>query len=129
VQGKLQQTAKDFRETFSLIVCNPPYKKINTGETNLTKTLAIARHEVEITQAEIVKKATYMLKNGGRVCICQRVERFLELVRDMENNKLCVSQIQFVSATEHSKPYLVLIEAYKGINRQLTVLPNFINKG
>jgi len=129
VQGKLQDTAIDYKEKFSLITCNPPYKKANTGEVNLTKSLAIARHEVEITQQEILYKSAYMLKNGGRICICQRVERFLELLEDIKNAKLIVSQIQFVTPSETGKPYLVLVEAYKGVNRQLKVLENYVNKG
>ena len=129
VQGRLQDTAIDYKEKFSLITCNPAYKKANTGEVNLTKSLAIARHEVEITQQEILNKSAYMLKNGGRICICQRVERFLELLEDIKNAKLKVSQIQFVTPSETGKPYLVLVEAYKGINRQLKVLENYVNKG
>ena len=70
-----------------------------------------------------------MLKNGGRICICQRVERFLELLEDIKNAKLIVSQIQFVTPSETGKPYLVLVEAYKGVNRQLKVLENYVNKG
>ena len=128
VQGKLQDTAENFREKFSLITCNPPYKKVNTGEVNLTKAIALARHEVEITQLEILQKSAYMLKNGGRICICQRVERLLELLNDVASCSLTTSRLQFVSATENGKPYLVLLEAYKGINRQLMVLPNYINK-
>lgn len=126
VEGKLQQTALDYKENYSLVLCNPPYKKRDSGETNLTPSLAIARHEVEITQAEIIEKSAYMLKKGGRLCICQRVERFVELVEDLQKH-LQISKIQFVSAKPTSKPYLVLVEAYKQITRPLVVLENYIN--
>ncbi len=127
VQGKLQETSCGYKDSFSLVLCNPPYKKKGSGEQSLTESLAIARHEVEITQQEIIEKSAYMLKNGGRLCICQRVERFVELVLDMQKH-LSISKIQFVTAKESSKPYLVLIEAYKGVTRPLAVLENYINK-
>lgn len=126
VEGKLQQTSLDYKENFSLVLCNPPYKKRDSGEKNLTPSLAIARHEVEITQAEIVEKSAYMLKKGGRLCICQRVERFVELIEDVQKH-LKVSKIQFVTAKQGGRPYLVLVEAYKEVNRPLQVLENYIN--
>jgi tRNA1(Val) A37 N6-methylase TrmN6 len=127
VRGKLQETSQDYKESFSLVLCNPPYKKKGSGEQNLTQSLAVARHEVEITQEEIIEKSAYMLVRGGRLCICQRVERFVELVLDLQKH-LNISKIQFVTAKENSKPYLVLIEAYKGVTRPLAVLENYINK-
>ncbi len=126
VEGKLQDTSQDYEESFSLVLCNPPYKKRDSGEQNLSKSLAIARHEVEITQAEIIEKSAYMLKKGGRLCICQRVERFVELVEDLQKH-LQISRIQFVTAKPNGKPYLVLIEAYKQVARPLSVLENYIN--
>ncbi len=127
VTGKLQETSQNYKDSFSLVLCNPPYKKKGSGEQNLTPSLAIARHEVEITQEEIIEKSAYMLVRGGRLCICQRVERFVELVLDLQKH-LNISKIQFVSAKENSKPYLVLIEAYKGVTRPLAVLEKYINK-
>ncbi len=127
VQGKLQETSKNYKDCFSLVLCNPPYKKKGSGEQNLSQSLAIARHEVEITQREIIENSAYMLANGGRLCICQRTERFVELVQDLQAF-LNISKIQFVCAKDNSKPYLVLIEAYKGITRPLTILENYINK-
>ena len=125
-EGKLQENAEGFKESFSLVLCNPPYKKRGSGEQSLTESLAIARHEVAITQAEIIEKSAYMLKKGGRLCMCQRVERFVELIEDMQKH-LSVSKIQFVTAKQGGKPYLVLVEAYKEVNRPLQVLENYIN--
>ena len=126
--GRLQDNAPLYREKFSLVLCNPPYKKIDGGEKNLSPEIAICRHEVEITQREILSCAFKILKNGGRLCMCQRVERFAELICDMEKERLNPSRVQFVSAGADKKPYLVLIEGYKSIKRPFTVLQNYINE-
>lgn len=127
VRGRLQEKCEDFKEKFSLVLCNPPYKKKNSGEQNLKREIAVCRHEVEITQREICRSAYKMLKRGGRFCICQRVERLVELFIDLKEENLNPCKMQLVVAKNSQKPYLVLIEAVKGVNRPFKALPDYIN--
>ncbi len=126
-RGKVQENSKRFKEKFSLILCNPPYKKRNSGEQNLKREIAVCRHEVEITEAEICLSAYEMLKRGGRFCICQRTERLPELLQDLTNSGLNPSKMQLVVAKNSLKPYLVLVEAVKGVKKPFKVLPDYIN--
>jgi len=112
---------------YSTVVCNPPYKKKDSGEKNLKREIAICRHEVEITQSEIAFSAYKMLKHGGRLRICQRTERLPELFSDLEKAGLNPSVLQFVVAKNSQKPYLALVEAVKGVKRPFKVLPNYEN--
>ena len=93
------------------------------------KDVMVGGEPLDVNKTYVLASHNYMLKNGGRIYMCQRVERFLELLEDIKNAKLIVSQIQFVTPSETGKPYLVLVEAYKGVNRQLKVLENYVNKG
>lgn len=127
VRGKLQEKCEDFKERFSLILCNPPYKKKNSGEQSLKREIALCRHEIEITQREICRSVYKMLKRGGRFCICQRVERLAELFIDLKEENLNPCKMQLVVAKNSQKPYLVLIEAVKGVNRPFKVLPDYVN--
>ena len=123
----LQELDNSYNERYSLILCNPPYKKKNSGFVNPNQKIAICRHEITITQQEIVKTAYKKLKFGGRLCMCQRIERLVELIQDMKENKLEPYRIQFVSTSHDKPPYLFLIEGVKGVKPQLKVLETIIN--
>ena len=126
---KIQDIPNDKNDKYSLILCNPPYKKKNSGEVSLDIKKAMCRHEITITQEEIIEIAYKKLKYGGRLCICQRIERFTDMIVKMRQVGLEPSRIQFVVTKEGNPPYLYLIEGVKGVKPQLKVLKNCINGG
>ena len=126
VEGHLQNADKSLNSSFSLILCNPPYKKKNSGEQNLSHHIAICRHECEITLEEIVQTAYRLLKPGGRFCICQRIERLTDLLTSMRANKIEPFDIAFV-ATKTGLPYLVIVEGAKDKKPQLKIRKQIIN--
>ena len=125
-KGKLQDAPKSYNSTFSLVLCNPPYKKKDSGEKNLSNHIAICRHECEITQKEIIETAKRLLMPGGRLCICQRIERLTDLLCDLRAFNLEPNKMVFVK-TKTGDPYLVMIEATKYKKPQLKVLSEIIN--
>ena len=127
INSPLQSLSKELNGKYSLILCNPPYKKVNSGEVNLNEKIAMCRHEVTITQREIVEVAYKKLKHGGRLCMCQRTERFIELISDMLSVGLNPTRIQMVTGKPGGKPYLVMIEAFKGVSPQVKVLKDYVN--
>ena len=127
INSPLQSLSKELNGKYSLILCNPPYKKVNSGEVNLNEKIAMCRHEVTITQREIVEVAYKKLKHGGRLCMCQRTERFIELISDMLSVGLNPTRIQMVTGKPGGKPYLVMIEAFKGVSPQVKVLEDYVN--
>ena len=128
VEGPLQNADKSLNCTFSLVLCNPPYKKKDSGEQNLERHVAICRHEIEITLAEIVKTASRLLKVGGRFCICQRIERLTDLLCCMRENKIEPCNMVFVR-TQKGDPYLVMCEGVKGATPQLKIKKEIVNGG
>ncbi len=127
INKPIQQLDNTFNDKYSLILCNPPYKKAGSGETNGNEHLAICRHEVTVTQEEIIEVASKKLKHGGRLCVCQRVERFTDFIVTMRKFNLEPSRLQFVITKRSSKPYLFLIEGVKGVKPQLKILENLVN--
>ena len=126
IEGALQNADKSLNSTFSLVLCNPPYKKANSGEQNLQPHIAICRHEVEITLEQIVKTASRLLKVGGRFCICQRIERLTDLLCAMRECKIEPCNMVFVR-TPNGKPYLVMCEGVKGMTPQLKIQKEMVN--
>ena len=122
----MQNADKSLNSTFSLVLCNPPYKKANSGEQNLQPHIAICRHEVEITLEQIIKTASRLLKVGGRFCICQRIERLTDLLCAMRECKIEPCNMVFVR-TPNGKPYLVMCEGVKGMTPQLKIQKEMVN--
>jgi len=124
---RLQDIDNTFNNKFSLILCNPPYKRQNSGEKSELTSLAICKHEVTITLEEIIQIASKKLKYGGRLCICQRIERLNDCICLMRENKIEPNVLQFITTKEDGLPYLFLIEGTYGLKPQLKVLNNKVN--
>lgn len=127
IEGKLQNAPADFNGKYSLVLCNPPYKKKNSGEQGLSDHIAICRHEVEITLEEIIRTAARLLAYGGRLCICQKLERFTDVIYYMKNNGIEPCDIAFVRTKPEKPPYLVMVKGVKGKKPQLKQIGELIN--
>lgn len=123
----LQEIPKDYNGFFTLVLCNPPYKKTNGGEKNPSDHIAVCRHEITITLEEIVAVAAKKLKEGGRFCLCQRTERLTDAICAMRENKIEPVRLQFVTSGNSKEPYLFLIEGKKGVKPQLKIEENIKN--
>ena len=123
----IQNLDGSYNGKYSLILCNPPYKKCGSGETNVDRKIAICRHEVLVTQDEIISVASKKLKYGGRLCMLHRADRIAEVCYTLHEVKLEVKKIQFVGGRCATKPYLVMIEAVKGGKPNVQILPTICN--
>lgn len=126
VCGRLQDISEEYREKFSLILCNPPYE--SGGFDNETYEKAICRKELTINLKEIVKAAAFALKFGGRLALVHRADRLSEIIYTLKEKNLETKKIQFVSGKLGAKPYLVLIEAVKGGKPSTEILPTLVNE-
>ncbi len=101
-------------DTFDVVICNPPYFKIGEKtiyNADIHKT--IARHEVKVTLADIIKQASYLLKNGGNFALIHRTDRFIDIIKLLTENNLMPKKIRFVYPKKDQESNLVLIEATK----------------
>ena len=112
---------------YDVITCNPPYFKFNEKSyLNLQKEKIIARHEIEITLAEIIITAKKLLKDGGNFAIVHRTERLVEILDLLKKNKLEPKRIRFVFQNLQKESTLVLIEAQKNSKSGLKIEKPFI---
>ena len=124
--GRLQEIPESYRESFSLILCNPPYER--GGFENERYEKAICRKELTITLEEIAKAASFALKFGGRLAILNRADRLAEACYVLKKYNLEVKRIQFVAGKAGVKPYLIMLEAVKGGKPASEILPMLINQ-
>ncbi len=97
---------------YDLVVCNPPYFKVNEEKNffNMEKQKVIARHEVEITLEELFASARKILSNDGNFAIVHRPERLLEILDLYRKNKIEPKRIRFVYENLDKGSTLVLVE-------------------
>lgn len=101
------------KETFDVVITNPPYQKKNASLKNKNKNKEIARHEIECTLDDIVKVSSNILKDKGELYIVYRTERLAELISKLKEYKLEPKRLRLVQGTTLLKPNIVLIKAVK----------------
>ncbi|MCU7357919.1 tRNA1(Val) (adenine(37)-N6)-methyltransferase [Enterococcus dispar] len=113
------------KDSLDLILCNPPYfKNLPTNEKNPNPHLAIARHEIHATLADVVAVSSQMLKMNGRLALVHRPDRFLEILELMQHYRIAPKRVQFVYPKENKDANIVLVEGIKdGKKDGLKILP------
>ncbi len=125
--GDLKEVKGHFAAgSFDLVTCNPPYKAQGAGIQNPEEAHKIARHETACTFADVAAAAAWLLRFGGRFCICQRPERLCDLLCEMRSAKIEPKKVRFVAQQAGQEPWLVLIEGRVGGHPGLRVLPGLI---
>lgn len=114
---------------FDLVTCNPPYKIANTGILSGLTSEQIARHEVLCNINDVCAAASQLLKFGGRLCICQRPERLLDVLEAMRKNGIEPKLVRFVQQREGLAPWLFLVQGKKGSKPYLKVEKPLIIEG
>ena len=98
---------------YSLAVCNPPYGRSGAALESQSETVRIARHEGDLTPADVARSAAMLLKNGGRFCAIFPAPRAYELMRAMDDNGIAPKRIRTVHGVEGRAPKFVLLEGVK----------------
>ena len=120
----LRGIEKEFTaETFTLVTMNPPYKPLGTGIESLGESAKIARHELCCNIEDAVKAAAYLLKYGGRFCMCHRPERLVDALAIMRQYRLEPKRLRFVVDKAGEEPFLFLVEGKKNSKPFLRIDP------
>ena len=110
-------------EFFDVVTCNPPYfKKSDSSHLNDNEVKAIARHEINLNLEDVVKSASYVLKNRGVFAMVHRTERMIEIIEVMKKYRLEPKRIQFIYPKKGKNSDLFLIEGVKNGNVGLKML-------
>ncbi len=99
--------------TFDLLTVNPPYFPVGSGYDCEDEPHRMIRSEVSCTLEDIVRQSAWLLRSGGRMCMCHRPERLTDIICSMRENRIEPKRLRFVAKNEKSAPWLVLIEGRK----------------
>ena len=108
---------------YSIVVCNPPYRKAGSGEMQKTDAISLARHEIAVTFCEVAFVASGLLKQGGAFYTVNQTERMAEVMRLCQQNRLEPKILQVLTPSNDKKPHLFLLKCVKDGKTGLSVLP------
>lgn len=115
VEGDIKNITDYFeREKYDVVVCNPPYKRSESGEKNLSETIAVCRHEIKVTLKDIISSAAKILKFSGRLALITKVERLAEIIYTMHEYNIEAKSVTIIKPKASKNPDTVIIEGAKG---------------
>ena len=109
--------------SFTVVTCNPPYRKTASGEASLTNEVRIARHEVEMTLADVLDASAYLLGSGGKLYMVHITERLDEVLVEATKRRLAPKILQILRPSQAKKPHIFLLKCIKDGKQGLEVLP------
>jgi tRNA1(Val) A37 N6-methylase TrmN6 len=115
----LQQDMRDLKPDMiggpvDLVVCNPPYRKPNSGRLNPDAQRAIARHELKVSLADVLQTVRRMLRTAGRFVTVYTAERIGELLCQMRTEGVEPKFMRSIHSQLDSEAKLILVEGVKG---------------
>lgn len=132
LENKIEILCKNIKElnenfeknTFDVIVTNPPYKKERSGIINENIQKVISRHEIEANLEDFIKISFDLLKDKGEFYMVHHPERLTDILFYMRKYKIEPKNLKFVFSRQNKIPKLVLIKGVKNAKDFLIVEPN-----
>jgi tRNA1Val (adenine37-N6)-methyltransferase len=110
-------------ESYTQVVCNPPFYHPQSGRQNLDEQSRIARHQISANIVDFTKAAAAAVKNGGSTIFIYPAEQFTELTEALARVRLEMKLIQFVYSYpgNENNARLVLVRCVKNGGKGLRV--------
>jgi len=113
-------------QTCDLVICNPPFRKIDTGKVSPNKLIRQANHEFAGNLNDFIKAASISLVHKGFLAVVMIPERFSELIFLMEKRKVPPFIIKWIHHKTVSPANAVLVIGRKGTQSCMSVSPPLI---
>lgn len=118
------------RSSFAdVVLCNPPYRKKDSGRINPDPQRAIARHEILLSLDNTLNAARSVLRTKGVLAMVYPADRLVDILVRMRGIGFEPKRVQVIYPSESSPAKLVLIEASLGGRSGLTILPPLFDQG
>jgi tRNA1Val (adenine37-N6)-methyltransferase len=112
-----------------LVICNPPYRRNESGRINPDPQRAIARHEIMASLNDILAAGRDLLRTKGRLALVYPATRLADLLVRLRAYQLEPKRLQMVYPGLQAGAKLVLIEAALNARSGLQILPPLLDQG
>ncbi len=112
-----------------VVVCNPPYRRKDSGRINPDQQRAIARHEILASLDDILAATKRVLRPKGRLAMIYPVERLNDLMIRMRGMGMEPKRLRIIYPGIESDAKLAMVEAYLGGRPGLKILPPLLDQG
>ena len=127
IHGDIKEVSSLFEAaSFDVVTSNPPYIKGSHGLQNPDEQKNIARHEILLTLEDVISAASFLLKENGKFAMVHKPFRLAEIFKLMSKYRLEPKRMCMVQPYAGKEPNMVLIEASKGGNSMITVMPALV---
>lgn len=109
---------------FDLVSCNPPY--FTGGFVSQKPGRAPARHAITCSLEDVCRAAAFLLREGGRFCLCNRPERLADTIVVAGRERLVAKRLQLVRSSPTGEVRLFLLDCRKGGKSGLEFLADLI---
>ena len=122
LEEKIRIVCGDIREAerllgagrYQVVVSNPPYLEAGSGKVSENPKIALAKHEIACTLADVVHAAARCLSSGGRFYMVHRARRTADVTAALRREGLGLRRMRFVHPTADRPAELVLVCAERG---------------
>jgi tRNA1Val (adenine37-N6)-methyltransferase len=114
------------RESFDVVVANPPYRASKSGRISPLEGRRIARSESSATLGDFVAAASRYARRGGRAAFVFAADRSAELISTLREHRLEPKRIRFVHPYSGAPATAILIEARKNGGIEVVIQPPLI---
>jgi tRNA1Val (adenine37-N6)-methyltransferase len=112
------------KQSFDVIVTNPPYKEKDKGIINENEKKIISRHEITATLEDFIKVSSDLLKDKGELYMVHRPERLVDILYLLRKNKIEPKILKMVYSNMNKEPKLILIKGIKNAKPFLKIENN-----
>lgn len=109
------------KESFNIIICNPPYFEYNGKMVNDVPEKMIARHEVLLKLEDIFIVAKNYLETKGILYIINRPERLDELFILGNKYNLNIKEVQLIKTKATASPSIVIVKCVKNSKNHVKI--------
>ena len=109
-----------------VIVCNPPYRKPNSGRLNPDPQRAVARHEIKVSLIDVLQTVRCMLRTAGRFVTIYTAQRSAELLSQMRLGGIEPKFIRTIHSQLDAAAKLILVVGVKGARPGTKIGPPLI---
>lgn len=102
------------RNSYDVVISNPPYMEIDGKKINREASRSIARHEIALNLRELIEITKKLLKPRGSFYLVHRAHRAPEIMHLLLENGFSIDRVQFVHYKRGENANLVLLKACKG---------------